>query len=53
MENKMAIGFDTFATPSARVAVWAPNPDQDVPYALGAGLVIIICAFILVAAFGA
>lgn len=49
----MVIRIDTLATPSAAVTVWAPSPDQNVPYALGAGLVIIMCAFILVAAFGA
>lgn len=48
----MTIGFDTFVTRSAALAVWAPSPDQDVPYALGAGLIAITCAFILVATFG-
>lgn len=48
----MTLRFDSFATPSATVAVWAPSPDQDVPYALGAGLIVIIAAFILVATFG-
>ncbi len=49
----MANRFATLATPSSAIGVWAPSPDQDVPYALGAGLLFIVCAFMLVAAFGA
>lgn len=36
--------------PSSTATAWQPTPDLDVPYALGVGLVSIICAFILVAA---
>lgn len=38
--------------PSSTATAWQPTPDLDVPYALGVGLVSIICAFILVAVLG-
>lgn len=48
----MTVRIDARVTPSAAAAVWQPSPDHDVPYALGVGLVCIICAFILVAILG-